>query len=60
MLNDIFLGIKVTRLKDDSGKYGPILVVADSREECYRVIDRVRNTFNIRIKTRNGIKNLIW
>lgn len=60
MLNDIFLGKKVTRLKDDSGKYGPILVVADSREECYRVIDRVRNTFNIRIKTKNGIKNLIW
>ena len=60
MLDDIFVGKKVKSLKDDSGKYGPILVVANSKEECYKVIEKVRNTFNIRTKTENGIKDLVW
>ena len=48
-------------MKDDTGKLGPILVKGNNREECYRIINIVKNTLNIRVKDKLGsIKNMIW
>lgn len=59
-LNDVYIGKDTEQLKDDSGKYGPILIKGTSEEECYKVIDQVKSIVVIKVKTDNGIENMIW
>lgn len=60
VLDKIYVGMKTKYLRDDSGKYGPVLFTANSREECYNIVDKVRNTLKISVKTQDGIQGAIW
>lgn len=60
IMDDVYIGKKTKTLTSDSEKYGPILIYADSENECYEVIKRVKDTLKIKIQTVNGIENQIW
>ncbi len=60
MLDNIYLGKSVSELCDDSGKYGPILVSADSEEECYEIINKVKKTLDIKVVNGNNTYDMIW
>ena len=47
-------------LKNDNDKYGPILIAADSEEACRAIIQQVKNTLDIKVKTNRGTERLIW
>lgn len=59
-MRDVYIGKQTHVLRDDGDKYGPILIVASSREECYDIIDQVKKTISIKVKTNDSIENLIW
>ncbi len=59
-MHDVYVGKKTIKLENDSEKYGPALIVADTPEECYKIIEKIRNTLKIEVKTTDGIKGLIW
>lgn len=59
-LDNIYIGKKTVELKDDTDKYGPILLMANSREECFKIINEVKKTLHIKVKTIDGIKDMIW
>lgn len=60
LMNDVFIGKKTKKLCDDSEKYGPVLIYAHSENECYNIIENVKKYLDVRIRTKTGIKELIW
>lgn len=60
VMDGIYVGAEVTKLRDDTDRYGPILIQADSEEECREIIRRVRSTLKVKIQTADGIKDMIW
>lgn len=60
IMSSVYEGMETHPLRDDSGKYGPILVVEESKEACYSVIEKVRDTLCIDVETSEGLKGLIW
>ncbi|MBQ7617366.1 MAG: ATP-grasp domain-containing protein [Desulfovibrio sp.] len=54
------LGLKTEAPKDDSGKYGPILLFGPNRAFCYELISKIKQTFWATIQTAEGPKGLIW
>lgn len=54
-LDGLCLGQDVKEMKDDTGKFGPILISGDSREECFSVIKKVKETLKIATTDKNGI-----
>lgn len=60
-LDGIYEGKKISAMKDDTGKMGPILIKGANREECGKVISKVKDTLKITVKDKNGaLKNMIW
>lgn len=60
ILNQIFVGMKTKKLKDDSGKFGPILFTGINKEECYDVISKIKSTLKISVMTDEGIRGVNW
>lgn len=60
ILDDIYVGMNVDNLRNDSGKYGPILVTGNSILDCQSIISKVRKTLKIEVETEEGIKEVIW
>lgn len=60
ILDKIYVGMPTKELVDDSGKYGPVLFTGKNKEECYRIVNKVRNTLQIRVMTSGGEKGAIW
>lgn len=56
----LYEGMNTSMCKDDTGKYGPILILAESREETYKIIDELKKTLSIEIETSKGIEYQIW
>ena len=54
------VGMKTKALRDDSGKYGPILLSGSNRADCYKIIERVKETFSATIQTEQGLAGLVW
>ncbi len=59
-MDNIFIGKKVHPPTDDTGRYGLILIHADTEDECYKIIGKAKNTLDIEIETADGIKKQIW
>ena len=59
-LDDIYIGKKTKKLDSDSEKYGPILIKADSENECYQIMARVKSTLKITVQTAHGAESQIW
>ena len=55
-----FVGKKTAEMVDDSGKFGPILIYADTRDACNRIFDKVKQILKIKVKTPDGEKGIIW
>lgn len=60
ILSNLFEGKHIDPLKDDSGKFGPIIVSATSREKCDEIFNKVKHELLITVKTNNGVKGIIW
>ncbi len=58
--DNIQVGLQVHSIKDKSSRKGPILIKADSIQECYDTIEKVKSVLNIEVKTEEGIKSAIW
>ena len=56
----VSVGKEVFPLENDNGSYGPILFVGNNDDECDKIIQKVKDTFKIKVKTENGIEDLIW
>lgn len=53
-------GLYVKGLTDDTTKYGPVLVSANSRDECRRILKRVESTLEIATEDQGRIFPMIW
>lgn len=56
----LFVGMNTKALQDDSGKFGPVLFTGDSKDECYQILEKIRNTLKIKVMTADGEKEAIW
>ncbi len=54
------VGMTTKALRDDSGKYGPILLAGKNRKACYEIIEKVKKTFSAIIQTEHGPAGLVW
>lgn len=59
-LDDVRVGETTKDISDKRGRYGPILVSGDSRNECRKVIDKVRSILHIYVLSNNELKDIIW
>ena len=55
-----FVGKKVKRIIDASGKFGPVLVYGKTREECKEVMEKVKALLKVEVMTEQGVKGVIW
>lgn len=58
--DNIELGMKTKSIRDKSSRKGPILVSGKTKKDCYAVIEKVKQTLDIKVKTKNGVENIIW
>lgn len=60
-LDNLYIGKKIMPMVNDLGKYGPVLIEADSRRMCYEIISEVKNTLKIETTDENGNRNgIVW
>lgn len=59
-VEDLFVGREVTEIKDDKGKYGPILVSASTNEGCREIIKKVEKTLKVTTKNGDKISEMVW
>ena len=59
-MDDLFIGKHVKKLCDDSGKYGPVLILSNDKTGCYEIMEKIRETLKIEVSTQDGIKQMIW
>ena len=58
--DNISLGMETKLITDKSSRKGPILVSGETVEECYNVIEKVKKVIDIKVKTKEEIKDVIW
>lgn len=59
--DNVALGMDIPSAKDKSSRKGPILVAGKSKEDCYDIIEQVKNQLKIEVRTPNGIvKGIQW
>ena len=58
--DNISLGMETKLITDKSSRKGPILVSGETVEECYNVIEQVKKVIDIKVKTKEEIKDVIW
>lgn len=58
-LDDIYLGLKTGSFSDKTAR-NVIILEGTSREELLQRVEIIRNTLNIRVRTRLGIEGPIW
>ena len=59
-VDDLSVGEKTCDMTDDSQKRGPILIGADTREECYRYIQGVKDIFDVIVDSSGVESHIIW
>ena len=59
-VDDLYVGKKIDEIKDDKGKYGPVLICASEKDECKRIIKEVEKTLRITTQDNNGIYEMVW
>ncbi len=60
-LDKMRVGKKVSTLSDDASKYGPILIKAKDREDCYDKINKIRKIFDVVVLDEdNNESHIIW
>ncbi len=60
-LDDIKVGMEVSEMKNDAGKFGPILLAGNDRKECFDIIHTVKKTLNVVTVDKDGNRhNMSW
>lgn len=60
-LDNLYVGKEILPLINDLGKFGPILIEADSREKCCEIMSEVKSTLKIETTDVSGKKyGIIW
>ncbi len=59
-LEGFCFGKQVEKLVDDTTKYGPILVSGNTREDCFKTLQKVENTLQIQTQRNNEIYSIKW
>ena len=60
-ISDIKPGTHVDATMDDTSKRGPVLIHAKSREQCQKIIDKVRQTLDVVTSDDNGTEyHIVW
>ena len=58
--DNISLGMHTAPISDKASRKGPILVQERNRDECLQVISRVKEVLSIRVRTSEGLVNVMW
>lgn len=58
--DNIYVGRKISGIKDKTSRLGPILIANENRTGLQETINKIKNTLNIEVETENGIKTIIW
>lgn len=53
-LDGLEIGAKTRLLKDDGGKYGPLVAFGQTRDDCYKTREAVKNLFDVSVNGRSG------
>ena len=60
-MEELYAGKRVSDIKDDKGKYGPILVEASSKNECKQIIKKAEKSLCVTtVNENNEISEMIW
>lgn len=59
-IKNLQIGAPTRKILDKGGRYGPIVFFANNLDDCRRIMNKIKDTLNISIKTKFGIKNIIW
>ena len=60
-LDNLYVGKEILPLINDLGKFGPILIEADSREKCCEIMSEVKSTLKIETTDVSGKKyGIVW
>jgi biotin carboxylase len=59
-IDPIYIGMETKVMTDKGMRMGPILIKADSKEECEGTIREIKALFEINVETSEGIKGIIW
>jgi carbamoyl-phosphate synthase large subunit len=59
-LDDLHVGARTERIKDATGRWGPIVFAGSDRQACEEVIDRIMATLSVDVETSEGIKGILW
>lgn len=58
--DNIAIGMKTGLITDKSSRKGPILVKGKNKRECYSVIEEVKSVLDVKIKTQEDERDIIW
>ncbi len=59
-IDDLYIGKRIEEIKDDKGKYGPILIEASSKKACIAAMKRAEKTLSIRTENNSIISEMVW
>lgn len=59
-IDDLYIGKRIEEIKDDKGKYGPILIEASSKKACIEAMKRAEKTLSIRTENNSIISEMVW
>lgn len=59
-LDDLRVGVKTERIKDTTGRRGPIVFAGRDRQACEEVIERIMATLSVDVDTSGGINGILW
>lgn len=59
-LEDLYIGKRIVEIKDDKGKYGPILIEGDSKEDCKKTMSEVERTLKITTEQNGIVSEMVW
>lgn len=58
--DNIELGMVTNDIKDKSSRKGPILIQGNTKDECYQIIESVKEKINIKVMSDGIEKDIIW
>jgi len=59
-LDDLHVGVRTERIKDATGRRGPIVFAGRDRQACEEIIDRIMATLSVDVETSEGINGILW
>lgn len=58
--DNVALGMKIDAIRDKSSRKGPIIVQGRSKEDCYRIIEKVKSTCRVNVESNGLVYDALW